>query len=114
MDFKLLNEFKKKLLAINEAVRRQIKALRKPVDMGDDIDSFEEEADEATEFAAQAGMVETLKRRAHRVDDALRKIEKGVYGICEKCGQHIEPKLLEIDPESRYCRACKLSMGDRV
>lgn len=113
MDFKLLGEFKKKLFAIKDALTRQIAGLRKPVDMGDDIDSFEEEADEATEFAAQAGMVETLKRRAHRVEDALRKMDKGTYGICEKCNKQIEPQLLEVDPESRYCRDCKLKMSTR-
>lgn len=114
MDFKLIEQFKKKLLSIRDSVTRQINSLRKPVDMGDDIDSFEEEADEATEMAANAGMVETLKRRAHRVDDALRKMDKGEYGKCEKCGKDIEPQLLEIDPESRYCRECKLAMSKRA
>lgn len=110
MDIKLLGEFKKKLLAVKTALANQISRLRRPVDMGDDIDSFEEEADEATETAANAGMVETLKRRAHRVEDALAKIEKGTYGVCEKCGKQIEEQLLKIDPESRYCRACKAAM----
>jgi DnaK suppressor protein len=111
MDIKLLTEFKKKLIAIKNAVMNQITGLRKPVDMGKDVESsFEEEADEATEMVAQAGMVETLKRRAHRVDDALMKMDKGTYGICEKCGGEIEAELLKIDPESRYCRPCKLKM----
>lgn len=110
MDIKLLSEFKKKLISIKDAVMAQITGLKKPVDMGDDIDSFEEEADEATEMVANAGMVEALKRRAHRVDDALVKMDKGTYGICEKCGGEIEAELLKIDPESRYCRSCKLKM----
>ena len=110
MDSSIIGTFKEKLVAVKNAVLKQISRLRAPVDMGDDIDSFEEEADEATETAANAGMVETLKRRAHRVDDALRKIDKGTYGTCEKCGGPIEQALLEVDPESRYCRACKLKM----
>lgn len=111
MDIKLISDFKKRLLAVKDAVLKQIANLRKPVDMGKDVESsFEEEADEATEMVAQAGMVETLKRRAHRVEDALVKMDKGVYGVCEKCGGEIEPELLKIDPESRYCRPCKLKM----
>jgi RNA polymerase-binding transcription factor DksA len=113
MDFNLISEFKKKLVAVKDALTRQITSLKKPVDMGDDVDSFEEEADEATEMVANAGMVETLKKRAHRVEDALAKMEKGAYGICEKCKKEIEPELLQIDPESRYCRACKLAMAGR-
>ena len=110
MDIKLISYFKHKLLAVKNLVTSQINRLRKPVDMGDDIDSFEEEADEAAEMVNQAGMVESLKRRAHRVDDALQKMEQGKYGICEKCGKEIERELLEIDPESRYCKACKAAM----
>lgn len=110
MDIKLLSYFKNKLVAGKNALVGQINRLRRPVDMGDDVDSFEEEADEATETAANAGMVETLKRRVHRIEDALLKMEKGKYGICERCGNAIEKQLLEIDPESRYCRSCKMQM----
>jgi RNA polymerase-binding transcription factor DksA len=110
MDNKLIGYFKKQLLSLKSVISAQINKLRKPVDMGDDIDSFEEEADEATEMAAQAGMVETLKRRAHRVDDALQKMEQGKYGFCEKCKKEIEVELLKVDPESRYCKACKAAM----
>jgi DnaK suppressor protein len=113
MDIALLEKFKGKLVAIKDALSRQIDRLKQPVDMGKDIDSFDEEADEATETVANAGMVETLKRRAHRVTDALQKIDQGKYGMCEKCHKEIEPQLLEIDPESRYCRECKLKMGTR-
>lgn len=111
MEKNLIVGFKNKLLAIKDALLKQIANLRKPVDMGDDIDSFEEEADEATETVANAGMVDSLKRRAHRIDDALLKMDKGTYGICETCKQAIEKELLEIDPESRYCRACKLKLN---
>lgn len=111
MDFKLISGFKKKLVAVKDALTRQITGLKKPVDMGSDVEStFDAKTDETEENVANAGMVETLKRRAHRVDDALVKMDKGTYGVCEKCGKEIEAQLLEIDPESRYCRACKLSM----
>jgi RNA polymerase-binding transcription factor DksA len=110
MDIKILSEFKKKLLAVRDSLLAQISGLRKHVDMGDDIDSFEEEADDATEMVANAGMVEDLKRQEHRVVDALGKIEKGNYGLCEKCSKNIELPLLQVDPESRYCKACKEAM----
>lgn len=37
------------------------------------------------------------------VDRALRMLEKGTYGICEKCGRTIPPERLEAQPASRYC-----------
>lgn len=114
MDINLITLFKNKLTAIKDSLARQIAKLREPVNMGKDVESsYEEEADEATETVANAGMVETLKRRAHRVEDALRKMDKGEYGKCEKCSKTIEPEMLNVDPESRYCRACKLKMEAR-
>ena len=111
MDTKLISNFKNKLVAIKNMLTGQITRLRKPVDMGSDVEStFDAKTDETEEETANAGMVESLKRRAHRVDDALVKMEKGKYGSCEKCGKEIEVALLTVDPESRYCKGCKQAM----
>ena len=108
MDTKTITEMQAHLARIKTELEAELKKLNEPVDMGDDIDSFDEEADEATEFSANQGMVITLKRRYHRVQDALAKIKAGTYGICEKCGKSIEIEILRVDPESRICKACKM------
>lgn len=108
MNKNLFSKIEEKLRLTKKELENELKKLNEPVDMGDDIDSFEEEADEATEFSANAGMALTLKRRYHRVLDALNKIKNGTYGTCEKCGKQIEMEILEIDPESRLCKADKL------
>ena len=111
MDTNLISEFKKKLISVKDILAEQINRLRKPVDMGSDVESaFEEKTDETVETVANAGMVQSLKRRENRINDALTKMEKGKYGICEKCGKEIELPLLKVDPESRYCKACKAAM----
>jgi len=40
----------------------------------------------------------------------LFKIEQGKFGFCEKCGMEIDHEILGIDPESRWCKACKLEV----
>jgi RNA polymerase-binding transcription factor DksA len=40
------------------------------------------------------------------VDDALRRVESGTYGICERCGQPIAPERLAVRPFARYCVTC--------
>jgi phosphoserine phosphatase RsbU/P len=37
------------------------------------------------------------------VDDALDRLSHGIYGICETCGDPIEPDRLEADPLVRFC-----------
>jgi len=40
------------------------------------------------------------------LEKALRKIEQGTYGICEKCGKPIERKRLELVPAAELCLSC--------
>jgi RNA polymerase-binding transcription factor DksA len=37
------------------------------------------------------------------IDDALRRLDRGTYGICEECGKPIEEARLEAVPWARYC-----------
>jgi DnaK suppressor protein len=108
MDTKIIAGLKAQLEKTKTELEAELKKLNEPVDMGDDIDSFDEETDEATEYSANQGMAQTLKARYHRVQDALAKIKAGQYGMCEQCGKPIEPEVLRVDPESGMCRECKL------
>ncbi|MEO0247119.1 MAG: TraR/DksA C4-type zinc finger protein [candidate division WOR-3 bacterium] len=45
---------------------------------------------------------QTLKE----IEEALARINSGKFGICEKCGNYIEPERLELIPWTRYCSHC--------
>ncbi len=53
-------------------------------------------------LAAQRRRAETLRR----ADAALRRIERGEFGLCQGCDEPINPKRLEFDPTVRYCIDC--------
>jgi RNA polymerase-binding protein DksA len=40
------------------------------------------------------------------IDDALRRIENGTYGVCKSCGKQIAPERLEALPWARLCIDC--------
>jgi len=46
---------------------------------------------------------ESLVNLLHEVDEALGKIDKDTYGLCETCNEPIEPERLVVDP---FCRNC--------
>lgn len=54
-----------------------------------------------------------LKRLgAHRenlikIDEALRKIQDGTYGICDECGEQISAGRLKVMPSAIFCRDCQ-------
>src|SRR6185437_3446897 len=42
-----------------------------------------------------------------KIDEALVRIEEGVFGDCESCGDEIELKRLEARPTATFCVSCK-------
>ncbi len=41
------------------------------------------------------------------LEDALRRIEKGTYGVCEECNEKIPPRRLEAFLAARLCVKCQ-------
>lgn len=41
------------------------------------------------------------------IDDALKKIDDGVYGLCECCKKKINKERLKAIPYAKFCRTCK-------
>ncbi|MBI2035345.1 MAG: hypothetical protein HYT12_01535 [Candidatus Liptonbacteria bacterium] len=106
-----LNQLKQKLEGEKETIEQEIKELEKAPDFGDSAaDPEAEEVDEAEEWSTNNALSQNLKVRLLEINSALSKIiNGGEYGICEKCGKEMEIGLLEIDPESRLCKECKLN-----
>ncbi|MFC1892486.1 TraR/DksA family transcriptional regulator [Chloroflexota bacterium] len=67
----------------------------------------EEEASESFELEKRLVLEKRIKDRLADVERALSKFEKGIYGLCEDCGQSIDPNRLEALPEARLCLSCK-------
>ncbi|RME68252.1 MAG: TraR/DksA family transcriptional regulator [Nitrospirae bacterium] len=46
------------------------------------------------------------KEMLNKIDEALRKLDEGTYGICEECGAEIPEERLKIIPFAIYCVDC--------
>ncbi len=49
----------------------------------------------------------THKENLRKIDEALRKVDEGTYGICEDCGEEISAERLRIMPFAIYCTDCQ-------
>ncbi|MEW6584337.1 MAG: TraR/DksA C4-type zinc finger protein [Nitrospirota bacterium] len=49
----------------------------------------------------------THHENLQRIDEALRKLDEGTYGICEDCGEEISEERLRILPFAIYCTDCQ-------
>jgi DnaK suppressor protein len=64
--------------------------------------------DVSQELAFRLG--ERESRMVADIDQALRRIEEGTFGLCERCGKPIDERRLEAVPTARYDAACQAAV----
>jgi DnaK suppressor protein len=111
-----LEKYEKLLLEKREQLSEQLQIRKNLVDStakesSGDLSSYSYHmADQGTDtserekaflFASKSG------RLLYHINEALRRIRKGEYGICQNCGKQIQKARLEAVPHARLCIDCK-------
>ena len=47
------------------------------------------------------------RRELTQMDEAIKKLEDGTYGVCEVCGEDIDEERLKVMPFTTVCVKCK-------
>jgi DnaK suppressor protein len=47
------------------------------------------------------------KEELSRIDESLRKLDQGTYGVCERCSSDIDVERLKIDASATHCLKCQ-------
>ncbi|HEX8891258.1 MAG TPA: TraR/DksA family transcriptional regulator [Pyrinomonadaceae bacterium] len=109
MDANRLEHFRKLLLderrQHNENVRGDQAAALESVDDGvkDSVDMSLQDVNQ--ELTLRMG--ERESQAVAEIDEALRRIDDGTYGECERCGKPIDERRLEAMPTARFDAACQ-------
>jgi len=102
-DFKKLLKEKRTHLLTQAEKTLQNEMVLSPDDRFDEVDQASSEYMQAFSFRLRG-------RERHlmdKIDVALRKIDEGIFGICEDCDEPIAPKRLRARPEAPLCIQCK-------
>lgn len=67
---------------------------------------FEEGAQKAREAEMLARLGESQRLEIARIDEALERLEAGIYGRCTDCGEPIEERRLAALPQASRCASC--------
>lgn len=72
-------------------------------EVGDSIDQATQSLDKEILFE----LSDNERRILRDIEAALRKMEKGTYGLCEHCKKVIDKKRIKALPSARYCMVCQ-------
>lgn len=91
---------------INDELQRRIDSA---LDLGDQaIRDLEEEIG--------ISLLDMKNKVRKEIDDALRRLDEGTYGICTECGEEISEGRLKVVPFATHCIKCqeKLELIEKI
>ncbi|WP_321314277.1 RNA polymerase-binding protein DksA [Halarcobacter sp.] len=106
---KQIEELKNILLERKDKITKNIQGSRDSIDSlkdsecKDDYDYAEVSSDSFKEGIIANQQITELKE----IEDALKRIEKGTYGICEMCDESIAIGRLRAKPFAKFCTPCR-------
>lgn len=110
---KLYERLKKEKIQLEERLA-QLQAREQPTSErreGSPFGKREEEADQVFVLEKNLALKRKVKEVLAEVEHTLKKYEAGTYGVCDSCGQVIEPTRLEALPQASLCLSCKASQA---
>jgi RNA polymerase-binding transcription factor len=91
------SEIHEKLRSLRETLPAEVVEVRDPEERS--VADFVQEVD----FA----LMEMKSATLAKIDEALHRLENGVYGACAECGQEISEARLTAVPFATLCRDCQ-------
>jgi DnaK suppressor protein len=80
------------------------------IDGRDNLGYGNHQADDATDAFEQTkelSLLQNSERVLAQVRAALARFEQGTYGLCERCGEEIDPARLQALPYAALCMVCQ-------
>ena len=106
-----LESFRKMLSERRETMARDIR--QATAEMIDDDPSYSDAIDQAA-ASTDRNMAVQMKNRERailaQIDEALRRIENGVFGNCERCAESISEARIKAFPFTTLCIDCKAEL----
>ena len=105
----LAEKERQKLVDEAKEIKENLEHLREAMKEEVDVDAEEGDPD-LIEREKNVALASQLVRKLEGVQAALRAIDKGRYGLCERCGKEIDPERLEVKPDATLCLQCQVEV----
>ncbi len=106
---KQIEELKEILLERKEIITKNIQGSRDSIDSLKDSECKDEyDYAEVSSDSFKEGIIANQQiKELNEIEDAIKRIEKGTYGVCEMCDESIAIGRLRAKPFAKYCTPCR-------
>lgn len=106
---KQIDELKEILLDRKDKINKNIQGSRDSIDSLKDSECKDEyDYAEVSSDSFKEGIIANQQiKELNEIEDALKRIEKGNYGICEMCDESIAIGRLRAKPFAKFCTPCR-------
>jgi DnaK suppressor protein len=106
---KQIEELKEVLLERKETINKNIQGSRDSIDSLKDSECKDEyDYAEVSSDSFKEGIIANQQiKELNEIEDALKRIDKGTYGICDMCDESIAIGRLRAKPFAKYCTPCR-------
>ena len=106
---------------LNDQLRQHTQGVRDNQQAAADMIADDDGVKDSVDMSVQDVNQELAFRMGEResnlvaeIDEALRRLDEGSYGTCERCGNPIPDARLEAVPTARYDAACQSAVESRA
>ena len=121
---KELNEFKELLLNTKEEILERIRnisendLMKSQRELSGDISGYgthmADVASDDYQRRFDLDIASSERKILLDIDDALKQIKEGKYGICQMCHKPITKQRLKAIPYAKYCKKCKHKIEEEM
>ena len=105
---KFKNEIKKMLNGMSDEILKDISKIIKTESnhLKHDVGDFYDNASNDRERDLSLSLNQRDRQKLVMIEDAIKRIESGSYGMCPACQEPIDENRLRVMPFTRYCLSC--------
>ena len=106
---KQIEELKEILIERKETITKNIQGSRESIDSLKDSECKDEyDYAEVSSDSFKEGIIANQQiKELNEIEDAIKRIEKGTYGVCEMCDESIAIGRLRAKPFAKFCTPCR-------
>jgi DnaK suppressor protein len=104
--YERLEELRREQREDFEARLRELRVSLNPIDAVD-VSDIEALSDNCASAGIGAAIVEITSRTLRGIECALKRLQRGKYGVCSECGAEIAAVRLRAMPFAERCRDCQ-------